>query len=65
LFRTEASYNEDPTEGKSIPLITDPICFSEEFFPYSYSNDPGSKNVNYRKEGSDSEKSIKNNQPFQ
>ena len=58
LFRTETSYNEDHTEGKNIPLIDNPIYFSEEFFTYSYSDEWGGHTVNYIKEGSKLEKSI-------
>ena len=59
LFRTETTYNEDHTEGKEVPLIDDPIYFSEEFFTYSRSDATGAKTINYIKEGSDLEKSIK------
>ena len=58
LFRTETTYNEDHTEGKIIPLIDDPIYFSEEFFTYSYSTESGGHTVNFIKEGSKLEKSI-------
>ncbi len=59
LFRTETIYNEDHTEGRTIPLIDDPIYFSEEFFTYSYSTETGGHTRNYIKEGSKLEKSIK------
>ncbi len=58
LFRTETHYNEEHTQGKSIPLIDNPIFFSEDFFTYSYSNQYGDEAVNYIKEGSDLEKSL-------
>ena len=56
LFRTETSYNDDHTEGKFIPLIDDPIYFSEDFFTYSYSTQHGGTTINYIKEGSKLEK---------
>ena len=58
LFRTETVYNEDHTEGESIPLIDDPIYFAEEFFVYSYSTETGGTSVRYIKEGSDLEKIL-------
>ena len=58
LFRTETNYNEDHTAGKEIPLIDEPIYFSEEFFTYSYSNEFGTSSVHYIKEGSALEKTL-------
>lgn len=58
LFATETVYNEDHTTGRDIPLIDDPIYFSEEFFTYSYSNEYGGTTVNYIKEGSSLEKIL-------
>ena len=58
LFETEASYNEDHTEGKTIEVINTPIYFSEDFFTYSYSTQYGGQTVNYIKEGSNLEKII-------
>jgi hypothetical protein len=53
LFRTETVYNDDHTEGESIPLIDDPIYFGEDFFVYSYSTEAGGTSVRYVKEGSE------------
>lgn len=55
LFRVETHYNEDHTEEKSIPLIDEPIYFSEDFFVYQL----GSYTYRYIKEGSKLEKTLK------
>ena len=52
LFRTKTSYNEDHTEGVSIPLIDGPIHFSKDFFVFSYNTQFGSANRKYIMEGS-------------
>lgn len=59
LFRTETHYYDDHTEGNDIPLIENPIYFSEDFFTYVSDHQYGSASVFYVKEGSDLEKLIK------
>ncbi|MBR2340381.1 MAG: hypothetical protein IKA74_06075 [Clostridia bacterium] len=48
LFRTATHYNEEHTQGHSIPFISSPIYFSEEFF----STTQGDSTTRFIKEGS-------------
>ena len=35
LFRTGETFNQDHTEGETLPLISSPIYFGDDFFAYS------------------------------
>ena len=35
LFRTGETFNQDHTEGETLPLISNPIYFGDDFFAYS------------------------------
>ena len=35
LFRTGETFNQDHTEGQTLPLISNPIYFGDDFFAYT------------------------------
>ncbi len=56
LFETNATYDEDHTEGEDLPLVGAAIYFGDDFFVYLYSNQYGSTSHRYIKENSSLEK---------
>lgn len=59
LFRLSEEYYADHTEGKSLPMISGPIHFSDEFCTYTYYTQYGDNTRQYVKEGSNLEKLLK------
>ena len=56
LFETNATYDEDHTEGKDLSFAQGGLCFGDDFFVYSTSNQFGSTTHRFIKENSSLEK---------